>query len=112
MTLTLALALTPTPTPTRCLAAFLGWTLAYGYAWDSSIVSRPENVRNFLFVTLAPGCGGAYLVQRALHVRYGTKRDKRERPGVQGLLMHVLVDSIESYERMDSYYLGLFYWCL
>ena len=75
-------------------------------------MSRPENVRNFLFVTIAPGCGGAYLVQRALHVRYGTKRDRRERPGVQGLLLHVLVDSIESYDRMDSYYLGLFYWCL
>ena len=29
-----------------CLAAFLGWAFAYGYAWDSSIVSRPENVRS------------------------------------------------------------------
>ena len=26
--------------------------------------------------------------------------------------MHCLVDPIESYERMDCYYLGLFYWCL
>ena len=73
-----------------------------------SQVSRPENVRNFLFVTVAPGFGGAYLARRALHVRYASRR---ERPGLQGLLMHVLVDSIESYERMDCYYLGLFYWC-
>ena len=53
-------------------------------------------MRNFLFVTVVPGCGGAYVAQRALHVRYGTRRDRRERPGLQGLLMHVLVDPIEA----------------
>ena len=47
-------------------------------------------MRNFLFVTVVPGLAGAYLAQRALHVRYGTKRDRAERPGVQGLPMHVL----------------------
>ena len=65
-------------------------------------------MRNFLVVALVPGFGAAYLARRALHMRYAARR---ERPGVLGLVMHVLFDPIESYERMDCYYLGLFYWC-
>ena len=164
-----------------CLIAFIGWLLAFGYRWDSSIVNVPENVRNFLFVSLLPGCGAAYLSHRALQVRYAL-RDKQvrrppppssptpgprldaaavasapplprrvtsrarpptslqfvenavrrrppprpptlplaptpprplccsQRTGLMATAAFYLYENVERYERMDCYYLALFYW--
>lgn len=93
-----------------CLIVFAGWLLAFGYHWNSSIVSRPENVRNFMLVSLLPGFGAAFLARRAIAVRFARKPEKFD--GVQGMLNFALIESVEAFERMDSYYLTLFYWNL
>lgn len=93
-----------------CLIVFAGWLLAFGYHWNSSIVSRPENVRNFMLVSLFPGFGAAYLARRAIAVRFARKPETFD--GVQGMLNFALIESVEAFERMDSYYLTLFYWNL
>ena len=93
-----------------CLIVFAGWLLAFGYHWNSSIVSRPENVLNFMLVSLLPGFGAAYLARRAIAVRFARKPEKFD--GVQGMLNFALIESVEAFERMDSYYLTLFYWNL